>query len=800
MTVDWSSYRTCWTVEEWAEALREARTSRWRGLDFEARPDQTHAKGMPDRTPARSALRAEDGAEVCGIGVAWVYEGRLKSAYVGIRHEATNAGGMQPDADRCLRLLDEAIADTPDNGGWVVANLAMELSMLLREKVRWPKTGQIHDVQIAARILNKGVGFKELIGLKELQESILRRDMGSVNLLDTWLKSHRLKPGRDIWYAPVPVVSPYCQDDARDALVLWASKGTDWATELYQAPTGWWRYRAPNRMERKDLYELEVEAAIKALMAGLRGFRFDNALAKRRAAAAEMLQSVTGRWIRDRLNAPTLNPGSGTQLRGILFGTGFGFQVSTVHMTDSFKKLSDRDQAKVLAGVGEHPLVDYASLDVDALNHYAKCYPEHADLLFMLAVYRRCTTAITWFKSTIEEFGSVPGVDVWWDDSDSGVQLLHLLYHRLKTVGTVSGRMSSSEFNGQQVPVRTNMLIALEVMVRILTGYLPESQLAELVAALDVVAADKDAAKAAKVKPGDKVVTFSPRAMFIPRPGCVLRNWDLSQVEMREFANLTGNPMLCQGYGQPLSDESTTRMLEAIEHFKATGRLPPGTDLDYHTRLNANPFDIHQKVADECDISRGDAKGVNFGTIYGMGKRKLARERGWGKEQSEVYFARYHSMIPEIMMINTGIKRALQSRGYVFDTFGRRYYLPPDRAYVGLNRLVQGRSASLFKTGFVRTCEIFEAPVFGGQYNAITQRCIPMQGRVLTCVHDEQMAEMLKSMDTHEMDWAVRSAMVAFFGMKVPLDTSSEGSCESWDAEDEYKYDYVMLSPGESTY
>ncbi|KKK58116.1 hypothetical protein LCGC14_3047670, partial [marine sediment metagenome] len=342
----------------------------------------------PDRRreETTTALRAEDGAKIAGTCLAWVVgEGenrRVKSAYCPARHLNETAGGRQMDPRRMTQPLSDHIRDMRDGQLVIVHHLGMELSFMLGEDIAWPRHGQIHDTMIAARVLNKGVGWKELIGLKSLQAEHLGRDMSSKNELDRWLKSKRLKPGKDIWKAPVVLAGYYGQDDARDTLLLWFK----WEHLVYQSPTQWWWSRPPDKRHRHDLYEMEIEAGINAIRDCLRGMRFDVKLARSQTRAAHALQEVARRWIRQYLEMPTVNPGSATQIRGIIFSERFSVEVSLDHLTMSFHKLKDRDQSKVLAGAGPKALKDYASLDIDALKFYGDQVPEHSDFLFMLAI------------------------------------------------------------------------------------------------------------------------------------------------------------------------------------------------------------------------------------------------------------------------------------------------------------------------------------------------------------------------------------------------------------------------------
>lgn len=782
-----NSYRICWTLEAWASVLREAQDSHVNGIDLETGPN-------PDLLET-SALRAEESSVIAGIAIAWKDpDGNTKSAYCPIRHWVLSAGGVQPKARAVLAMLSDHIEARRQEDVIVVGNLAMELSFFAREQVVWPRIGQLQDVQVVARVLNKGVGPEELIGMKALAPEYLGRKLDTKSEMDEWLVAHRFKKGRDIWRAPVALAGPYAQDDARDNVELWEL----WKQHVSQPVSEWWWHRDPNRMDRKDLYELEMNAAIKALMCGLRGTRINIELCRHRTTGAEVLQSVAKRWIQARLDMPNLNPASSTQLRGILFAEAFGLKVSLAHMTDSFKKLPDREQTKVIDGTGDKPISDYASMDADAMKHYEQELPSQKDLFFMIAVFKKCQTAIMWFRDNVSTFGQISN-DPWWPsayDDDAG--LVWLIFHRLRTVATVSGRMACSDYNAQQTPKRLKMLMDADRLIGILIEFLPIQQLNELLNLLDFAdAAEGDEAKYVGIEPGARVVDFSARSMFIPRAGRNWRTHDLSQVEMKGFAHYTGNRLLCDGYGNPLSEITIERELDAMRQIRQGAdphKALVGLDVRRHERMEReNKFDIHKFVGDEIGISRKAAKGINFGIVYGMGKKKLCRSLGLTASQGEMYLGQYNARLPEIAMIQTMIKQKLRERGYVFDPFGRRYYLPVSRAYVGLNRLIQGWAASVFKVGFVRTVDLFSSPYYGGVDDRVMR--LPRMGGalVLTCIHDEIDSEIPYELDDGLLDFCVRSCMTLIGGLKVPLSTSSESSNVSWDgaAPREFTYEGV---------
>jgi DNA polymerase-1 len=247
---------------------------------------------------------------------------------------------------------------------------------------------------------------------------------------------------------------------------------------------------------------------------------------------------------------------------------------------------------------------------------------------------------------------------------------------------------------------------------------------------------------------------------------------------MRGFAHFSGNKLLCGGYGHPEYDD---RLMATLQNVLESSPDDPVCSSRFD-EVGEGTFDIHTFVADELNIHRKKGKGINFGIVYGMGKRKLARQLGWDASEAQTYLQKYYDKFPEILELQTAIKSRLRERGFIFDPFGRRYNLTPDRAYVGLNRLIQGWAASVCKVGYIRVCELFEKPAFGaGSPDPIMRRPSKSGARVLKVVHDEFVSEVARELDTPALDIGVRTCMTAFTSLNVPLGTSSERSLRSWD-------------------
>ena len=187
------------------------------------------------------------------------------------------------------------------------------------------------------------------------------------------------------------------------------------------------------------------------------------------------------------------------------------------------------------------------------------------------------------------------------------------------------------------------------------------------------------------------------RSLFIPEEGCKWGVFDYSQQE----------PRLVVHYA-------------AIQNMYAAG--------DVLDAYNDGDADFHQIVADMAEIPRDQAKTINLGLFYGMGKNKLQAELGVSKENAEDLFRTYHDKVPFVKMLMESVMRRAQDRGRVRTLLGRRCRfdlwepnqfgihkpLPHDAAlaehgpgirraytYKALNRLIQGSAADMTKKAMV---------------------------------------------------------------------------------------------------
>ena len=147
-------------------------------------------------------------------------------------------------------------------------------------------------------------------------------------------------------------------------------------------------------------------------------------------------------------------------------------------------------------------------------------------------------------------------------------------------------------------------------------------------------------------------------------------------------------------------------------------------------KFKDNSVDFHQTVADMANISRTQAKTINLGLFYGMGKAKLQAELGLNtKDEAEDLFNQYHQNVPFVRDLMNYTSKTAQTSGSIGTLLGRRCrfnkwepaqfgmhkpmdYEEADRTYgrgrirraftyKALNKLIQGSAADMTKKAMV---------------------------------------------------------------------------------------------------
>ena len=184
------------------------------------------------------------------------------------------------------------------------------------------------------------------------------------------------------------------------------------------------------------------------------------------------------------------------------------------------------------------------------------------------------------------------------------------------------------------------------------------------------------------------------RAIFVPEEGHTWGCFDYSQQEPR-----------------------------LVVHYACLTELPGSQNFKEYYEKDSKA-DFHKIVAEIANIPRDQAKVINLGKFYGMGKNKLKGELGIPDEEASQIIKQYDSRVPFVKQLMNHATNRAESRGQIRTLLGRLCHfhlwepnqfgvhkpLPHEAAlqehgpgikraftYKALNKLIQGSAADMIK-------------------------------------------------------------------------------------------------------
>ena len=136
------------------------------------------------------------------------------------------------------------------------------------------------------------------------------------------------------------------------------------------------------------------------------------------------------------------------------------------------------------------------------------------------------------------------------------------------------------------------------------------------------------------------------RSLFIPEENCKWGCFDYSQQE----------PRLVAHYALRYELPSVNTIADSYDSDPST--------------------DFHKIVAEMAEIPRSEAKTINLGLFYGMGKAKLQAELGVTKEKADELFNKYHSKVPFVKQLMNKAMGAAEKKGQIKTLLDRRCRFP----------------------------------------------------------------------------------------------------------------------------
>lgn len=234
------------------------------------------------------------------------------------------------------------------------------------------------------------------------------------------------------------------------------------------------------------------------------------------------------------------------------------------------------------------------------------------------------------------------------------------------------------------------------------------------------------------------------RKAFVAEEGWSLVAADYSQIELRILAHLSRDPILLEAYRE--------------------GR-------DIHNLTAGQVFEVDPEEVSKEQRELG--KTINYGVLYGMGSRRLARDFDISQSEASEYIDNYFERYEVVDEFFDGLVEEAHEKGYAETMFGRRRYLPGldghggQQAYAeraAVNTPIQGTAADIIKVAMIELQE------------EIDREELPL--RMLLQVHDELVFEANTDFVEEGVE-RIRERMEGVVDLDVPLVVDVE-SGENW--------------------
>ena len=235
------------------------------------------------------------------------------------------------------------------------------------------------------------------------------------------------------------------------------------------------------------------------------------------------------------------------------------------------------------------------------------------------------------------------------------------------------------------------------------------------------------------------------RKGFVPAKGHIFYGADYSQVELRILAHFSGDEAFVSAFTQ---------------------------GIDVHKQTASVIFDVD--LEDVTPEMRGQAKTINFATLYGQGAFSLARQLGIGRDEAQAFIDQYFERFSGVRSFLDAQIEMAREKGYVETLSGRLRFVPELKARnwniqqfgerVAQNTPIQGTAADMIKLAMIEVQAALDEADTGA--------------RMLLQVHDELLFEVPEG-EEDALAEMVLEKMEGAMELSVPL--VAEGSMgRSW--------------------
>lgn len=138
-------------------------------------------------------------------------------------------------------------------------------------------------------------------------------------------------------------------------------------------------------------------------------------------------------------------------------------------------------------------------------------------------------------------------------------------------------------------------------------------------------------------------------------------------------------------------------------------------------------LDIHGTTAADLNVTRDTAKRINFGVIYGIGKKALSNQLHIPEDVAADYLKRYHALYPQFRKLYSACEAEAERSGYIQMWTGRvRRYNEFTPSHKAMSNLIQGGVAEIMRIAITKLYPIIK----------------DMHGYMVLQIHDQIIAEI----------------------------------------------------------
>ena len=231
------------------------------------------------------------------------------------------------------------------------------------------------------------------------------------------------------------------------------------------------------------------------------------------------------------------------------------------------------------------------------------------------------------------------------------------------------------------------------------------------------------------------------RRTFVPREGFSLVAFDYSQMEVRVFLDY-------------LDNETVNAMLQK-------------DDVDFHAEAAKLAFHVTEDSKDFAE-KRQLAKNITFGTIYGIGTKRLALQLQTSQPEAADYKKKYFAGLEGSKEFFDSVMTTVVDRGWIKNRYGRVYKIPEDYSYKGVNYLVQGTAADILNERIIKVHEYL----------------VDKKSSILMQVHDEIICEIHDD-ELAKLPWTLKEILEEN-SLGIPLVVDMEVCDPSWASKRDY--------------